>query len=147
MTQKKASSGTQTVALLIALIVIGVLLYMSFIFFTKFKAYEDISQDLKAKIQSNYNGYLQLNYNTVNNVIRMSDYKYEQTIKTLAGVFSKIDCNTQYHCLINGISYQFKLSKANGMLNISSYQAHLSPDAIKDAKNSFVVAQSYSQQF
>ncbi len=144
---KKASSGKQTVAILVLLILAGVLLYMAFIFFAKFQAYKKISENLKVELQSNYNQYLALNHTTVNNVIHMHNYNYAQTIKALGGVFGNIQCTTKYSCEINGILYQFDVKNQGNNTRISGYHANLSDATVKAADNSFVVAQTYSKYF
>ncbi|WP_192484310.1 MULTISPECIES: hypothetical protein [Cysteiniphilum] len=144
---KKASSGKQTVAILVLLILAGVLLYMAFIFFAKFQAYKKISENLKVELQSNYNQYLALNHTTVNNVIHMHNYNYAQTIKALGGVFGNIQCTTKYSCEINGIVYQFDIKNQGSSARITGYHANLSDDTTKAADNSFVVAQTYSKYF
>ena len=146
-TTKKPASGKQTVIILVLLIFAGILLYMAFIFFAKFQVYKQISENLKTELQSNYNQYLALNHTTVNNVIYMNDYNYAQTVKTLGSVFGNIKCTANYYCEINGIVYQFDTSIKNNDIIVSSYHAHLSPDAEKAAHNSFVVAQTYSKYF
>ncbi len=146
-TTQKNSSGKQTVAILVLLIVAGVLLYMTFIFFAKFQAYKKISERLKTEVQSDYNRHLQLNYSIVSNVIHMNNYSYEQSIKTLAHVFAKLNCNTAYNCLINGISYQFKTAQHDNAIIITGYQATLSADESKSAERRFVVPQAYSKKF
>ncbi|WP_119328886.1 hypothetical protein [Cysteiniphilum halobium] len=144
---KKPSSGKQTVAILVLLILAGILLYMAFIFFAKFQAYKKISENLKIELQYNYNQYLTLNHTTVNNVIHMNNYDYAQTIKALGGVFGNIQCTTKYSCEINGIVYQFDVKQHNNTLRIAGYHANLSKETAKAAGNSFVVAQTYSQFF
>ena len=144
---KKASSGKQTVAILVLLIIAGGLLYMAFIFFAKFQAYNKISESLKVELQRNYNQYLALNHTTVNNVIHMHNYNYAQTIKVLGGVFGNIQCTTKYSCEINGILYQFNVKHQGGETLIQSYHANLSGETAKAADNSFVVAQTYSHVF
>ncbi|WP_151192835.1 hypothetical protein [Cysteiniphilum sp. JM-1] len=144
---KKTSSGKQTVAILVLLILAGVLLYMAFIFFAKFQAYKKISENLKVELQSNYNQYLALNHTTVNNVIHMHNYNYAQTIKALGGVFGNIQCTTKYSCEINGIVYQFDVKNQGNSAHIAGYHANLSDDTAKAADNSFVVAQTYSKYF
>ncbi|WP_116963272.1 hypothetical protein [Fastidiosibacter lacustris] len=145
--QESVSSGKLTVILLVTLIALGVLFFMSFIFFVKFKAYQTVAQDLKAELKHNYNGYLTLNYNIVDNAIIMSNYNYEQSIKTLSGIFPKIECDAKQSCLINGIYYHFNVTSKNGYLMIIGYQADLSKDEQKIADNSFVMHQQRNKNF